>query len=82
MPSEAEIVNLPAILMEKWDVMLLCIVVATASSLMISSRFANRANNRTVGLATGVVLTILGGAMLVLTKKSSPAKAQPPAGDA
>ena len=55
----------PAILLEKWDVMLLCIVVATVASLL-SARFANRVNNRTVGLTTGAVLTVLGGAMLLL----------------
>jgi hypothetical protein len=55
----------PAIVLEKWDIMLLCIVVATVSSL-VSARFANRVNNRTVGLVTGAVLTVLGGAMLIL----------------
>lgn len=55
----------PAIILEKWDVMLLCIVVATAASL-VSARFANKADNRTVGLVTGAVLTLLGGAMLLL----------------
>jgi dolichol kinase len=45
--------------------MLICIVVATVSSL-ISARFANRVNNRTVGLVTGAVLTVLGGAMIIL----------------
>jgi hypothetical protein len=40
-------------------------VVATVSSL-ISARFANRVNNRTVGLVTGAVLTVLGGAMIIL----------------
>ena len=39
--------------------------VATAASL-ISARFANRVNNRTVGLVTGAVLTVLGAAMLIL----------------
>jgi hypothetical protein len=55
----------PAIVIEKWDVMLLCIVVATVSSLA-SARFANRVRNRTIGLVTGAVLTLLGAAMLVL----------------
>ena len=55
----------PAIVLEKWGVMLLCVVVATASSLA-SARFANRTNARTVGLATGAVLTALGASMLVL----------------
>ena len=45
--------------------MALCVVLATAASL-VSARFANRVDNRTVGLATGVVLTLLGGAMLAL----------------
>ncbi len=59
----------PTIVLEKWDVMILCIAVATVSSLL-SARFANRVPARTVGLATGAVLTILGGAMLVLNYRS------------
>lgn len=63
--SVSHILIHPAILLEKWDVMLLCIVVATVASL-VSARFANRADNRTVGLVTGAVLTLLGGSMLML----------------
>ena len=55
----------PAIVLEKWDVMLICIAVATAASLL-SARFANLVKNRTVGLVTGAVLTVLGAAMLIL----------------
>ena len=55
----------PAIVFEKWDVMLLCIVLATTASL-VSARFANRVKNRTVGLVTGVVLTVMGVAMIIL----------------
>ncbi len=55
----------PAILFEKWPVMIICITTATAASL-ISARFANRVSSRTVGLTTGIVLTLLGAAMLVL----------------
>ena len=55
----------PAIVFEKWGMMLLCIVVATIASL-VSARFANRMKNRTVGLATGIVLTILGTTMIIL----------------
>lgn len=55
----------PTILAEKSGVMALCVVLATSASL-VSARFANRVDNRTVGLATGVVLTLLGGAMLAL----------------
>ena len=63
--STSHILIHPAIVIEKWDVMLVCIVVATAASLA-SARFANRVKNRTIGLVTGAVLTILGAAMLIL----------------
>ena len=63
--SVSHILIHPAILLEKWDVMLLCIAVATTASL-VSARFANRVSNRTVGLVTGAVLTLLGGSMLLL----------------
>ena len=55
----------PAIVLERWNVLLLCVVVATAASLG-SARFANRVSSRTVGLVTGIVLTALGAAMLAL----------------
>lgn len=60
--SVSHILIHPAILMGKWKVMLLCIDVATAAS-KYSAWFANRVSNRTVGLATGAVLTVLGGAI-------------------
>ncbi len=63
--SVSHILIHPAILLEKWNVMLICITVATAASLL-SARFANRVSSRTVGLSTGVILTLLGGAMLLL----------------
>jgi len=63
--SASHILIHPVILLEKWDVMLLSIIVATAASLC-SARFANRVDNRTVGLVTGAVLTALGGSMLLL----------------
>ena len=63
--SVSHILIHPAIVLEKWDVMLVCIVVATAASLF-SARFANRVKNRTVGLVTGAVLTLLGASMLLL----------------
>ena len=63
--SVSHILIHPAIVIEKWDVMLVCIVAATVSSL-ISARFANRVKTRTVGLVTGAVLTILGASMLML----------------
>ena len=63
--SIAHIAIHPAIVLERWDALLICIVVATAASLL-SAQFANRVKNRTVGLVTGAVLTILGAAMLLL----------------
>ena len=63
--SVSHILIHPLILLEKWNVMLLCIITATAASL-VSARFANRVSNRTVGLVTGTVLTLLGGSMLLL----------------
>ncbi len=55
----------PAIVLERWDVLLICIVVATLSSL-VSARFANRVENRTIGLVTGCILTALGAGMIYL----------------
>ncbi len=55
----------PAIVMERWNVLIICVIVATISSL-ISAQFANRVSSRTVGLVTGVVLTILGASMIYL----------------
>ena len=63
--SVSHILIHPAIVLEKWSVMLVCIAVATIASL-VSARFANRVKNRTVGLVTGAVLTVLGAAMLIL----------------
>ncbi|MBE6726555.1 MAG: hypothetical protein E7576_15405 [Ruminococcaceae bacterium] len=63
--SVSHILIHPAIVLEKRDAMLVCILVATASSLA-SAKFANKVKNRTVGLVTGAVLTVLGAAMLIL----------------
>ena len=63
--SVSHILIHPAIILEKWPVMILCMTVATIASL-VSARFANRVSNRTVGLVTGAVLTILGAAMIYL----------------
>ena len=63
--SVSHILIHPAIVLERWDVMLICIVVATAASL-ISAQFANRVGSRTVGRVTGVVLTAMGAVLIVL----------------
>lgn len=63
--SVSHILIHPAILLERWPVLILCMTVATAASLA-SARFANRVDSRTVGLVTGVVLTLLGAALILL----------------
>lgn len=55
----------PSILLERWDALLICVLTATFSSL-VSARFANRVNSRTVSLVTGSVLVVLGGALILL----------------
>ncbi|MBQ8827270.1 MAG: TSUP family transporter [Oscillospiraceae bacterium] len=63
--SAAHIIINPEIITERWDALLICSVTATAASI-ISAQFANKVNNRTVGLVTGAVLTVLGAAMIIL----------------
>jgi len=55
----------PAIVFERWDVLVVCVITTTVFSL-VSARFANKADNRTIGLITGAVLTALGAAMIYL----------------
>ena len=55
----------PSIVTGRLDILVLCVVVATVTSFA-SAQFANRVPTRTVGLATGMVLTVLGASMLVL----------------
>lgn len=55
----------PSIWFERKDALIICVIVATVSSL-VSAQFANRFPTRTVGLVTGGVLTVLGVTMLLL----------------
>ena len=55
----------PAIVLQRWDMLLLCIVTSTISSLY-AARFANRVNNRVVGRITGGILTALSVVLLLL----------------
>ncbi|MCD7820348.1 MAG: sulfite exporter TauE/SafE family protein, partial [Lachnospiraceae bacterium] len=55
----------PAIVLERWNVLIICIITATAASL-IFAQFANRVNSKTVGRVTGVILVILGATMIYL----------------
>lgn len=66
--SISHIIIEPTILTECRDALIICITVATISSL-ISAQFANKVKNRTVGIAVGVVLTILGATMIALNYK-------------
>lgn len=55
----------PEILFEKWEILLFCLAV-TAIASIVSAQFANKVNEWTVGVVTGVILTILGFCMLIL----------------
>ena len=55
----------PDILSSHLDCLLISVAVTTVSALF-SAKAANRVENRTVGLITGAVLTVLGGAMIFL----------------
>ena len=63
--SVSHILIHPAILLERWSVLLYCMAVATAASLW-SARFANRVNSRTVGRAAGVILTAMAALLIAL----------------
>ncbi|MGN1002164.1 MAG: TSUP family transporter [Oscillospiraceae bacterium] len=52
------------IVTERWDALLVCVVVAALGSI-VSAQFANKVDNRLVGLVTGALLTVLGVVLLV-----------------
>ena len=55
----------PTIILECWDFLLIAVVVATLFSL-ISAKFANKVNGKTVGYITGAILLVLGLSMIVI----------------
>ena len=55
----------PTILLECWDYLLISIVVATVFSL-VSAQFANKVKGKVVGYVTGVILLVLGLAMIFI----------------
>ena len=63
--SVSHIIIHPAIVLERWDALIICIIVATLFS-KLSAVFANRVKSETVGLVTGFVLFYLGFVMIVL----------------
>ena len=60
----------PTILFERWDFLVIAIVVATTASL-ISAQFANKVNTKIVGYLTGAILFILGLVLVFLNYKDS-----------
>lgn len=63
--SVSHMVIEPAIVFERTDALIICIITATFASV-VSAQFANRFSTKVVGLVTGVVLTVLGAWMLIL----------------
>ena len=63
--SVSHIMIHPAILLERWPVLLYCMALTTTASLW-SARFANRVDNRAVGLSTGAILTVMGALLIIL----------------
>lgn len=63
--SVSHILIHPVIFFEKWPILILCMSISTFTSLY-SARFANRVSNKTVGLCTGGILTVLGIFLLIL----------------
>lgn len=63
--SVSHILIEPTIILECWDFLLIAVVVATLFSL-ISAKFANKVNGKTVGYITGAILLVLGLSMIVI----------------
>ena len=63
--SVSHIMIEPAIILECWEYLLISIITATFFSL-VSARFANKVNSKIVGLTTGVILLVLGLAMIFI----------------
>lgn len=61
----AEAIDGVNILLERWDVLVICAPVATLGAV-VSSLFANKVNGKAVGIVTGAILTVLGIVLLIL----------------
>ncbi|MGN1373187.1 MAG: TSUP family transporter [Candidatus Coproplasma sp.] len=55
----------PAIIFDNWQLLLVCVVTETVASI-VSAQFANKVKPKTVGIVTGVILTVLGIVMLCI----------------
>ena len=63
--SVTHILMEPAIVLECWPYLIISIIVATLFSY-ISAKFANKVNNKVVGYVTGILLFVLGIALLII----------------
>lgn len=63
--SVSHIMIEPAIVFGCWQYLLISVIVATFFSL-VSARFANKVNAKVVGYVTGIILLILGLAMIII----------------
>lgn len=53
------------IILEQWKALAVCVPVASLGAI-VSAQFANKVNNKVVGLVTGIILTVLGVVLIVL----------------
>lgn len=63
--SISHIIIEPNIVLEKWNVIIICAIVTTLSSI-IAAKFANKFSDKIVGFTTGAILTVLGIALIIL----------------
>lgn len=63
--SISHIIIEPSIILEKWNVIIVCVIVTTLSSV-VAAQFANKYEDKTVGLTTGAILTMLGIMLIIL----------------
>lgn len=55
----------PSIILDKWKVIIVCVVVTTISSI-VAAKFANKFEDKIVSITTGTVLTLLGIMLIIL----------------
>lgn len=63
--SISHIIIDPSIILEKWKVIIVCVMVTTLSSI-IAAQFANKFEDKIVSITTGVTLTGLGIMLIIL----------------
>lgn len=63
--SVSHIIIEPDIILEKWNVITICVVFTTLASI-VTAKFANKFSDKVVGITTGTILTTLGIALIIL----------------